>query len=160
MANPGNIYDMPLIVLDGPGNKQPDMYSAVTIPLVLAITAVILRFYSRRVNRAQLWLDDWLMLPALLATIISSGVAYWALAHGDGKYIGVATFGKLRQMGIVIFAAELLYCLVITLVKFSILALYWRIFPTRWIRISVWVLAFIIAAWEVSCVSLRLLSSR
>lgn len=32
----------------------------------LACTAIVLRFISRRLSRATLWWDDWLMIPAIV----------------------------------------------------------------------------------------------
>lgn len=172
MADPGalaaaaaaagvSIYDLPLAVINGDGNKQPQMYSSTSIPLGLAIIAVFLRFWSRRMKRAALWWDDWLMLPALAGACASAGIAYWALAHEDGKYIGVVTFRKLRLIGIVIFTAELLYSPVLGLVKFSILALYYRIFTGKpWVKVSVWVLGVIIMGWVIANVSCHSLPPR
>ena len=33
----------------------------------LAVIAIILRFIARRLTRAVLWWDDWLMLPAIVS---------------------------------------------------------------------------------------------
>ena len=48
------------------GNLQPDIYAAVIITLILAVTAVALRFIARRLVKASIWLDDWLTLVALV----------------------------------------------------------------------------------------------
>ncbi len=33
----------------------------------LAVTTIVLRFVSRRLSRAPLWWDDWLMIPAIVS---------------------------------------------------------------------------------------------
>lgn len=56
-----------------------------------------------------------------------------------------STFGKNFWTG------ELLYCLTIGLVKFSILAFYWRLFRVS-IRIAVYVLGAVTICWEIGVV--------
>jgi hypothetical protein len=48
------------------GNLQPDIHAALTVTLILAITAVALRFLARRLVKASIMLDDWLTLVALV----------------------------------------------------------------------------------------------
>jgi hypothetical protein len=48
------------------GNLQPDLHAAVIVTLILAVTAVVLRFLARRLVKASIWLDDWLTLVALV----------------------------------------------------------------------------------------------
>ena len=45
-----------------------------------------------------------------------------------------------------------MYATVIALVKASILALYWRIFPTRFMKISCYILGGVVIAWWMSIV--------
>jgi hypothetical protein len=49
-----------------PGNLQPDLHAVVIVTLILAITAVALRFLARRLVKASILLDDWLTLVALV----------------------------------------------------------------------------------------------
>jgi hypothetical protein len=48
------------------GNLQPNLHAAVIVTPILAITAVALRFLARRLVHARMWLDDWLILVALV----------------------------------------------------------------------------------------------
>jgi hypothetical protein len=48
------------------GNLQPNLYTAVIVTLILAIIAVALRFFARRLVHTSMWLDDWLTLVALV----------------------------------------------------------------------------------------------
>lgn len=51
-----------------------------------------------------------------------------------------------------LFVGEILYALVICLVKFSILAFYWRLFAAT-IRVPCYILGFIVTSWGVAVVS-------
>jgi hypothetical protein len=48
------------------GNLQPNLYAALIVTPILAIIAVALRFFARRLVHASMWLDDWLALVALV----------------------------------------------------------------------------------------------
>lgn len=48
------------------GNLQPNLHAAVIVTPILAITAVVLRFFARRLVHVSIWLDDWLTLVALV----------------------------------------------------------------------------------------------
>ena len=150
MAGQMDTYNTPITVIDGAGNRQPDMIAAVVIPFVFALISIVLRFSSRRMNKTSLGPDDWLMLPALAASLVTFCVSFWGFSHGNGMYIGVVTFEKLRVILLEIFISELIYSIIIACVKCSILSLYWRIFPTRPVKIFTCVLGTITLGWLVS----------
>jgi hypothetical protein len=50
------------------------------------------------------------------------------------------------------FMAEIIYTFIITLVKYSILALYWRIFGKETIRWPVWFLTAVVTSWGIAVV--------
>lgn len=39
--------------------------------LALSVVSVILRFYSRRIQKAPLKVDDWIMIPCLVCPVTS-----------------------------------------------------------------------------------------
>lgn len=47
--------------------RQPNLYAATIVPGFFALVCVTLRFWSRWTNRAGFWLDDWLILCALVS---------------------------------------------------------------------------------------------
>ena len=61
-----------------------------------------------------------------------------------------------------LFISELCWTFIIWMVKYSILAFYWRLFSTnrRSIRIIIWVLAAAVTIWGVAVVGARSLSQR
>ncbi|KAK8028752.1 hypothetical protein PG991_005808 [Apiospora marii] len=116
-------------------NRQPDLYASSTIPMFFALFCVILRFWCRWNKKAGFWLDDWLILCA-------------------------TTFGPnvVQDVSIGLFTAELTYTGVIVFVKFSILALYWRIFRnSSSIRIPIAVLGSMVVMWGIAVFLLTLL---
>lgn len=70
-----------------------------------------------------------------------------------GKHI--QTFGPnvVEDMFIGLFCCELTYTGVIVFVKFSILALYWRIFSKTNIKIPIAILATLVFMWGTAVVS-------
>src|SRR2546423_6772497 len=46
-----------------------------------------------------------------------------------------------------------MYTITISIVKYSILALYWRIFQYTSIRIPIWTMTGIVTCWGIACVS-------
>ena len=52
---------------DDHANKGPIVLGISIIVSFLAITAVVLRFLSRKLAKAQYWWDDWMILGALVS---------------------------------------------------------------------------------------------
>ena len=50
-------------------SRQGSLYAADTVTYVFALTAVGLRFWSRRIKKIGFWLDDWLVLAALVCVV-------------------------------------------------------------------------------------------
>ncbi len=76
-------------------------------------------------------------------------------SFGSCRYVdGPATTVSrtLRLTGQILFAQEIVTPVVLTLTKFSILAMYWRLFPTPFIRRSCIAVACVIAAWCIAVI--------
>jgi hypothetical protein len=72
---------------------------------------------------------------------------------GFGKHIWAAPLDGLEVYFHGLFIAEYLYTMSIVLVKWSILALYWRIFGSvRSTRLPIWILFGIVSAWGTAVV--------
>ncbi|KAI0869291.1 hypothetical protein GGS24DRAFT_512193 [Hypoxylon argillaceum] len=83
---------------------HPNLYASSTIPYVIALACVILRFWCRWVNGAGFWLDDWLVLIALIfATDLLADLLYGlGIPRGLGKH--VQTFGPhLAYTSVIVF---------------------------------------------------------
>ncbi|KAF8861864.1 hypothetical protein BDZ45DRAFT_671444 [Acephala macrosclerotiorum] len=103
----------------------------------LALLAIVLRCFSRYSSSKYLGWDDWLVVATgvvLIPLIVLD--CYNSIVNGYGRHYW--DVNPLRVTGLlkIFYAAEILYILVITLVKASILALYFRVFPSQGFRIA------------------------
>ena len=46
--------------------EQHEMYAVASITYIFVVIAVALRFWTRRLLKTQIWLDDWLVAAALV----------------------------------------------------------------------------------------------
>ena len=46
--------------------QQPKILAVLCLSLVISYAAVLLRLVSRRLKRAQLWIDDWVIISSLV----------------------------------------------------------------------------------------------
>lgn len=102
---------------------------SVSATWALATAAIMLRFLCRRISKANLWWDDYLMIPAYIFTSIISWVTLTYMIFNDfGKHIfiqppqriPIAVAAFLKSL----FIAEVCYTGAIVFAKFSILAFY------------------------------------
>ncbi|KAH7124688.1 hypothetical protein EDB81DRAFT_846977 [Dactylonectria macrodidyma] len=141
--------------LDLGETKVPALVSAFVLTWVFGIVSVCLRITSRRLARNQLWWDDWLIAVSLLFSggFMFDVICYMTTRGGFGKHIWAAPLDGLKVYFQGLFIAEYLYTLSIVLVKWSILAFYWRIFGSvSSTRLPIWVLFGIVSAWGIAVI--------
>ncbi|KAF2024802.1 hypothetical protein EK21DRAFT_77914 [Setomelanomma holmii] len=101
---------------------------------VLSLVFVILRLITRlRLKNEALGLDDYLMFAGL---VLNAGNLACCIAGGFfglGKHIWSLGPYEMRQITIITFAYVYIYAWSICIIKFSILALYRRIFGLSWL---------------------------
>ncbi|KAL9614954.1 MAG: hypothetical protein Q9167_000596 [Letrouitia subvulpina] len=132
-------------------SRQSQLYAAAITTYILAVIAVCLRFWARRLLKAAFMLDDWLAAAAaFVATGLLISTIVW-IKQGYGLHLWV--LGQTYALNFFknLFAGEILYTLVICLVKYSILAFYSRLF-TKAIRIPVFILGSIVTAWGIAVI--------
>ncbi|KAL5119955.1 hypothetical protein ACEQ8H_002053 [Pleosporales sp. CAS-2024a] len=104
------------------------------ILFILSFIFVGLRLFVRlRMKREPLGLDDHLMS---LGLVLNAGNLACCIAggfYGLGKHIWSLDEYKMRQITIITFAYVFIYAWSVCIIKFSILALYRRIFGLTWI---------------------------
>lgn len=64
----------------------PTLIGSIVPFLVLDIVVVGLRFYTRRLLRQSLKLDDWLMIPCLIGTISLSSMYFFGISVKAFEY--------------------------------------------------------------------------
>lgn len=138
---------------------------SVSATWALATVALFLRFVCRRISKANLWWDDYLMIPAYLFTSVVSWVSLTYMPNnGFGRHIFIQPPEKIPGVVMAflksLFIAEVCYTGTIVFAKFSILAFYWRLFKTNpLVRYSIFVLGTIVSMWGTAVVSFGLLPS-
>ncbi|KAI1370590.1 hypothetical protein F4677DRAFT_465074 [Hypoxylon crocopeplum] len=139
-------------------NRQPNLYASSTIPFFFALVSVALRFWCRWINRAGFWLDDWLILFALVCAVGLTATLLWdTVPRGLGRHVQTFDPNVNELFSIGLFTAELTYTGVIVFVKFSILTLYWRIFNKTNIKLPISILAVTVLMWGIAVFLLTLL---
>lgn len=74
------------------------------------------------------------------------------MAKGYGKHREAAGPDIDYNLFLGFFIAEIVYTFIIVLVKFSILALFWRVFGKAAIKWPVWILTVIVSSWGIAVV--------
>ncbi|GLA28505.1 hypothetical protein AnigIFM63326_006084 [Aspergillus niger] len=138
-------------------SRQSNLYASSTIPFFVAVLCVGLRFWCRWKNTAGIWVDDWLILASLACGTGLTASLLWWIPRALGRHI--QTFGPnaTENAYIGLFSCELTYTGVIVLVKFSILALYWRLFNRANIKIPISLISTLVCMWGIAVFLLTLL---
>ncbi|PYH49850.1 uncharacterized protein BP01DRAFT_309921 [Aspergillus saccharolyticus JOP 1030-1] len=143
--------------VDLAATRQPNLYASSILPFCIAFICVALRFWCRWRNTAGVWIDDWLILASLACGAGLTASLLWWIPRALGRHI--QTFGPnaTEDAYIGLFSCELTYTGVIVLVKFSILALYWRLFNRSNIKIPIGIIASAVCMWGIAVFLLTLL---
>ncbi|KAL8726561.1 MAG: hypothetical protein Q9181_005998 [Wetmoreana brouardii] len=129
--------------LDIHATRQPSLYAASIITWILAVLAVALRFWCRRLTKSGYKLDDWL--------IFAAAPAFEGIQQGFGLHLWVLSPNFITYFFKGLFTGEILYALVLCITKFSILAFHRRIFATT-IKVAVYILAAVVTAWGIAII--------
>ncbi|MCJ1447848.1 MAG: hypothetical protein MMC23_008360 [Stictis urceolatum] len=149
--------------LRSPGHtqsRQPTLYAATISTGVIAALAVSLRLLARRLSKAKFWYDDYLIVLSLfnLAAIIY--VAIWSIQDGLGLPYSAVGSTSVHNVLKRTFYAEFLYTTLLCLVKYSILAFYWRTFDVPRMRWATGALTFIVTGHTIGVICTYLLQCR
>ncbi|KAI0458425.1 hypothetical protein F5B21DRAFT_459601 [Xylaria acuta] len=105
--------------------------------LTLDITFLALRFWSARLARRKLYLDDYAVVFAFVMLSVLAGSAYWGIFNGLGKHITELTVEQITVQVKLLLISEFTYLVAVTFIKLSMLFLYHRIYTTptfrRWV---------------------------
>ncbi|KAI1870912.1 hypothetical protein JX265_005952 [Neoarthrinium moseri] len=136
-----------------------DVRVAVAVPIVtftfVATGAVAMRIWCRRYSRIALWADDWLAVASLVLQLALVTETLFAIVHGGLGRDRTTVLSEQGDRGFLvimecIFAICITYGLASPAVKLTVLALLWRIFPTRFIRTGIYVIGGMCVAWFVA----------
>ncbi|KAL6365162.1 hypothetical protein LRP88_01143 [Fusarium phalaenopsidis] len=127
---------------------------AAMIPVATIIVAV--RFWSRWRKRINIGIDDWLILISLplLWSVAILGIC--AVHYGGvGRHLAVVLMEDQDIFGrsmLCLFIGEFTYGTVLCTIKAAILLMYYRIFPTRFMKFGGYVLGGMTFAWWIAVI--------
>ncbi|KAK8851528.1 hypothetical protein PGQ11_014007 [Apiospora arundinis] len=142
-------------------DKRPVLIHVTVWLHVLASLCLVLRLASRRVKNLKLGVDDWLIIAAQVVGYGHAADVITMAVNGSGQHIMAVLMRPDAAHAIQVqakgtYAISPLNTTQLTLTKASVLALYLRVFPQRYIRLGVYMLGAILGAWWVTFVCLNL----
>ncbi|KKY39872.1 putative integral membrane protein [Diaporthe ampelina] len=131
---------------------------------LLALASVGLRLWARHMKRVALGVEDYLIIacvPLLIGTVICAVFAVHLGRVGRhyavNKIVDPPSYGRSQAA---LFAVECIYGTLLAVCKFSILAMYWRIFPTTFVKRGCCVLGGLTLAWIIAVALVAFLQCR
>ncbi|TVY54274.1 Satratoxin biosynthesis SC1 cluster protein, partial [Lachnellula suecica] len=121
---------------------------------VLAVVFVGLRFLARHKQNAQYQVDDWLMVLALAFLFGNLACVLVMVNNGLGLHSGALSLNQAMSLGKILLVNEPLYVTNINIIKISLLAMYYRIFPVRDVKIGALILGLISTSWNLALLGL------
>ncbi|KAL8751681.1 MAG: hypothetical protein Q9184_005993 [Pyrenodesmia sp. 2 TL-2023] len=112
-------------------SRSKELVATVTVMLIIATIAVILRLYARRISRSMLGVDDYLIIVALILTYGLDINAFYSIKAGVGRHMITLTLDQITSLIKTDQASQVLFGCSITATKLSILFFYHRLFPFR-----------------------------
>ncbi|KAM5350699.1 hypothetical protein ACJ41O_007204 [Fusarium nematophilum] len=133
-------------------NRLPKLIAVSVTTWVLGIITVILRVTGRKISRNGLWWDDWLIIAAQLWTgAYMLIVTAYLGSHGLGRHVWAVPPDALRSYLLGTFIGEYAYSGSMAMIKWSALALYWRIFGAdSRLRAVILIMFAIVASWLIA----------
>lgn len=138
--------------VDASEDTGPTQITTTTILLVLATVFVILRFWARHYVAAKYGLDDWLIVAGLISVFVIGGLNYGMVHYGMGRHASTLNLDMIENVLKHLLGFECMYVTAVALIKFSLLAMYLRIFPSRGFKIAAYIIGGTVAAWWIAIV--------
>ncbi|KAI1427578.1 hypothetical protein F5Y12DRAFT_783243 [Xylaria sp. FL1777] len=142
--------------VDVEANRSGGLQSFIIAIIVIAVTSISLRFWSRslawrdpalRDNRL-FWWDDWFALGA----VVTTGLV--AIHHaGFGQHLSTLSQEQFKLFFKLLYAGTFFFFTAVSFTKFSVLFFLSRVFPphvnSRWFNYSLWACYALNTAWIV-----------
>ncbi|KAK3321247.1 hypothetical protein B0T19DRAFT_262558 [Cercophora scortea] len=127
-------------------NLGPNIIVCVAVCAFLAALFVALRLWGRTLrNTKRLFLDDWLILGALVLYVPYCTILGMTTQTGVGKHAILISDPRLLQIFFI--TSEVIYSVCICFIKWSILAFFSRVFPQPWFRRALYGVSTFVLAW-------------
>ncbi|CDM37566.1 hypothetical protein DTO013E5_7646 [Penicillium roqueforti] len=138
-------------------NDRTGLIVMTSIFFLTGIFAVSLRFYSRRLSKVPLGLDDWFALSSLFFVLALNGIFLSGVIQGaiTGHSIVLNNWPQPSALEVLVqkykYAFQTTEKIAFGLIKTSILLLWKRMLsPIRSFQLLCWVMIGIVAAWSIS----------
>ncbi|BCS04486.1 putative integral membrane protein Pth11-like [Aspergillus luchuensis] len=131
-------------------NLRRSTIIALYFAFIMSTVAVALRLLARKITGSRLYLDDYLMIIALLFKYGCSIGVTILLWNGLGCHINMIPQKNLTVYFKIGWSNSFVYTLCVMFIKLSILAVYKRLFAARSMKIAANVVAVIVVLWAVS----------
>ncbi|KAK3302661.1 uncharacterized protein B0T15DRAFT_543577 [Chaetomium strumarium] len=135
-------------------NAGPGAIRAISIVMALTTAIVALRIWMRFHRRIGIGLDDWLIIAAWLVLWGEYVVGVKSISDGGiGRHLLVLMIDNpfiLSRTMLWMYIGEILFFTCLALIKWSVLAMFYRIFPTRFMKRGYIILGSMTAAWWVA----------
>ena len=112
-------------------SRQGDTIGAGVSMAIVSILAVSLRFYAKWARRLKVSYDDWVCLAALVFALSLCVMGFISGYFGAGRHILSVSQADLVVYLKLAYAFPPCFAVAVSLVKFSILFLYRRMFPLK-----------------------------
>ncbi|KAF3920952.1 hypothetical protein ABW20_dc0106517 [Dactylellina cionopaga] len=132
--------------------RQPLFYGITFALLICSFAIVSLRFYCRAHLIKKIGLDDWLILAGLILAWVLGILNYFHVSHGTGKHIETITFDALIPTLKHWYVYQLIYPIVLCVIKLSILSFYKGISPQRGYQITIWATVGLVIAYTITII--------
>lgn len=140
-------------------DSGPGIVITVSILGFITSVVVVLRFWARRLTRQPFGLDDYLCLAALITQhVLMAGSCVSVVDGGVGRDMRITATEDPYSVVVLfqaIFVGEIAYTYSSPLIKLSVLAFYWRIFPTPAVKLGCKILGSMCIAW---CIAITILN--
>ncbi|KAJ0415562.1 hypothetical protein BJY00DRAFT_317734 [Aspergillus carlsbadensis] len=137
------------------GSLQPMFLIVMSLLLFLSTVTVSLRLYCRIFRVHKIGIDDHLIVAALAVTLGMGVMNGFHIAMGTGQHLadlapvlGQVLVPTLKHW----YAYQLVYPITVGLVKFSILAQYYRIFEVQNFRRQVIAVGILVTVYTIVCI--------
>ncbi|CAI7637465.1 unnamed protein product [Penicillium glandicola] len=135
------------------GSLQPAFLTAMTLLLLLSCASVLLRVYCRVFLVHKVGLDDYLIVAGLIVTIGMGVMNGFHVSMGTGRHLADLPLEKILIPTLKHwYVYQLVYPLSVGIVKFSILAQYYRIFAVKQFRIATIGVGLFVLTYTIICI--------
>ena len=135
-------------------DRSGDLITLTTAVSSVAGAFTALRFAHKIIfMRYGLGLDDWFILATMVVTIPGVFITIYGMApNGLGKDIWTLSSERITNVLRYFYIMAIIYFVITSLVKISIVSFYLRVFPSRGVQRLLWATIVFIALWGIAYV--------